>query len=72
MKKTFLKYLIFYGILFFLVNFFNVSNIGFLKIVEIVLISILCGGVLSIITVLLKINFVKENKNKLRNSHKKF
>jgi hypothetical protein len=28
--------------------------------------------VLSIITVLLKINFVKENKNKLRNSHKKF
>lgn len=72
MKRTFIKLLIIYSILFFIVNYFNISDADAFGIIKVIVIAVLCGAALSGITVLLKINFVKHNRERLKNHNKKF
>lgn len=65
MKKTFIKSFAIFTIIFFMINYFNASNMNFLVMLKILCISILCGGILSGIAVLLKIDFLKKNKENL-------
>lgn len=71
MKKVFLKYFVFYIVVLCLVNALNIKSSDLFGICKIILESILGGAVLSGITVLLKINFLRNNKEKLREHKKK-
>ncbi|MEY7999751.1 hypothetical protein AB8U03_06010 [Clostridium sp. Mt-5] len=70
MKKVFVKSLIIYMVLFCMINYANTSSLNPLTIVRILVISLLCALALSGLTVLLKVNFLKNNKDKLKDSKK--
>lgn len=53
-----------------MINYANTSSLNPLTIVKILVISVLCALALSGLTVLLKVNFLKNNKDKLKNSKK--
>lgn len=57
-------------ILFCMINYVNTSSLNPLAVVKILAISILCALALAGLTVLLKVNFLKSNKDKLKDSKK--
>ncbi|CAB1262339.1 hypothetical protein ACFHWD_14180 [Clostridium sp. MT-14] len=70
MKKVFIKSLVIYTILFCLLNYVNTSELNPISIIKMLIISILCALALSGLTVLLKANFLKNNKDKLKSNKK--
>ncbi|HBC97178.1 MAG TPA: hypothetical protein DC034_10335 [Clostridium sp.] len=71
MKKMFVKSLIVFMILFCLLNYLNMSSHSAVSILKMLAISILCSLPLAGLTVLLKINFLKSNKRKLKDNKKR-